>query len=100
MKFGLSDEVIESLRNVFRQHMNIEKVLIFGSRAKGCYREGSDIDLALIGKDITLRQMLDLSNAIDDIDLLYKIDLIDYEKAQSTPIGEHIRRVGQLFYAA
>ena len=49
MKFGLSDTVIKELQDVFRRHTNIKKVLIFGSRSKGNYREGSDIDLAVIG---------------------------------------------------
>ena len=52
MKFGLSDTVIKELQDVFRRHTNIKKVLIFGSRSKGNYREGSDIDLAVIGDHI------------------------------------------------
>ena len=49
MKFGLSDRVIKELQEVFNRHKNINKVLIFGSRAKGNYRDGSDIDLAALG---------------------------------------------------
>lgn len=52
MKFGLSGMVIKELQDVFRRHANIEKVLIFGSRSKGTFRVGSDIDLAVIGKHI------------------------------------------------
>ena len=52
MKFGLSDTVIRELQDVFRRHANIEKVLIFGSRSKGNYRAGSDIDLAVVGQGI------------------------------------------------
>ena len=52
MRFGLSETVIKELQEVFRHHANIEKVLIFGSRSKGNYRAGSDIDLAVIGKDV------------------------------------------------
>ena len=52
MKFGLSDTVIKELQDVFRRHANIKKVLIFGSRSKGTYREGSDIDLAVIGEGV------------------------------------------------
>ena len=47
MKFGLSDTVISELQAVFRRHANIEKVLIFGSRSKGNYHEGSDIDFVV-----------------------------------------------------
>ena len=76
MKFGLSDTVIKELQDIFKRHVNIKKVLIFGSRSKGNYRADSDIDLAVIG------------------------DNLDYEKKKGTPIGEHIDRVGQVFYEA
>lgn len=100
MRFGLSDTVIEELQDVFRRHANIEKVLIFGSRSKGNYRAGSDIDLALIGKNIDYQQILDIYTEIDDLELLYSIDLLDYQTKAGTPIGDHIDRVGQVFYEA
>ncbi len=100
MKFGLSDTVIQELHDVFRRYKNIETVLIFGSRSKGCFREGSDIDLAVIGKDIDYRQLLDIQCAIEDLDLLYRVDLLDYQNKKGTPIGNHIDRVGQVFYRA
>ena len=100
MRFGLSDTVIRELQDVFRRHANIEKVLIFGSRSKGNYRSGSDIDLALIGKGIDYRQILELYTEIDDLELLYSIDMLDYQTKVGTPIGDHIDRVGQVFYEA
>ena len=100
MKFGLSDTVIKELQNVFLRYANIEKVLIFGSRSKGNYRAGSDIDLAVIGKDIDYRLILNLQCDIEDLELLYSIDLLDYQKKKGTPIGDHIDRVGQVFYEA
>ena len=99
MKFGLSDTVIKELQDVFRRHANIEKVLIFGSRSKGNYRAGSDIDLAVIGKDIDYNLLLSILCEIDYLDLLYTVDLLDYQKKKGTPIGDHIDRVGQVFYA-
>lgn len=100
MKFGLSDTVIKELQDVFRRYANIEKVLIFGSRSKGNYRAGSDIDLAVIGKDIDHNQLLNILCEIDDLELLYSVDLLDYQKKKGTPIGDHIDRVGQVFYEA
>lgn len=97
--FGLSDNVVEELREVFRGYSNIRRVLIFGSRAKGTSHIGSDIDLALDGEDITLSQQLDISSRIDDLGLLYKVDLLNYQKQKGTPIGEHIDRAGKVFYS-
>lgn len=98
MRFGLSDTVIKELQDVFRRHTNIKKVLIFGSRSKGNYRVGSDIDLAVIGNDIDYSQILSILCEIDDLDLLYSVDLLDYQKKKGSPIGDHIDRVGQVFY--
>ena len=100
MKFGLSDTVIRELQGVFRRHANIKKVLIFGSRSKGNYRTGSDIDLAIVGNDIDYNQLLSILCEIDDLELLYSVDLLDYQKKKGTPIGDHIDRVGQVFYEA
>lgn len=98
MRFGLSDTVIKELQDVFRRHANIKKVLIFGSRSKGNYREGSDIDLAVVGNNIDYNQLLSILCEIDDLGLLYSVDLLDYTKKKGTPIGDHIDRVGQVFY--
>ena len=98
MKFGLSDSVIGELQDVFRRHKNVSKVLIFGSRAKGNYREGSDIDLVAIGNNLDYNQIIKILTEIDDLELLYSVDLLDYSKIIGTPIGDHINRVGQVFY--
>lgn len=98
MRFGLSDNVIKELQEIFERHRNISKVLIFGSRAKGNYREGSDIDLAALGTGLDYNQLLQILTEIDDLELLYSVDLLDYYKTLNTPIGEHIDRVGQVFY--
>ncbi len=98
MKFGLSDSVIRELQGVFSRHANISKVLIFGSRAKGNYREGSDIDLVAIGDGLDYSQLIKILTEIDDLELLYSVDLLNYDKTINTPIGDHINRVGQVFY--
>lgn len=100
MRYGLSDSVIKELQDVFRRHANIRKVLIFGSRSKGNYRSGSDIDLAIADSKIDYRQLLDIQCEIENLELLYSVDLLDYESKKGTPIGEHIDRVGQVFYEA
>ena len=58
----------------------------------------SDIDLAVVGKDIDYDLLLTVQCEIDDLEMLYSIDLLDYQKQKGTPIGDHIDRVGQVFY--
>lgn len=97
-EFGLSDWTMSDLRSVFSRYPNIKKVILFGSRAKGNYRTGSDIDLALVGDGIGHREILQIYNDIDDLGLLYSIDLLDYNQQKGKPICEHIDRTGKLFY--
>lgn len=98
MRFGLEDNIIEELCSVFRRYKNVKRVLIFGSRAKGTYRPGSDIDIAVIADDFTLNQRLLMMCDIDDLMLLYGVDIIDYNKQVGKPIYDHINRVGKVLY--
>jgi len=98
--YGLSYQTITELRGVFSKYKNIKRVLIFGSRAKGNYREGSDIDFAVVGEGIDRALLSDVCLRIEELGLLYKVDVIDYSRYKSTPIGEHIDRVAKPFYEA
>ena len=98
--YGLSDDTVRDLCSIFRRYKNISKVIIFGSRAKGNYRPGSDIDLALVGDGIDCREIMCILDDIDDTGLLYKVDLLDYASISGNPIGRHIDRVGKIFYEA
>ena len=96
--FGLSDDIVKELCEVFREHSNIDEVLIFGSRAKGNYSTGSDIDLAVKGHNISFRELAEISLQIEKLELLYKVDVLNYYEKIGTPIGAHIERVAQVFY--
>lgn len=95
-KFGLKAEVIEQMNNVFSRFKNIEKVLIYGSRAKGNFRYNSDIDLSLLGA-ISYNDLLKIEMQLDDLLLPYKIDLSVFEKIENEDLKEYIRRVGKVF---
>lgn len=94
MSFGLSDDVIEKIKQVFAQFPNIEQVLVFGSRAKGNYKEGSDIDLALKGTALNLQTLQNLELKLDELYLPYKIDMVIYKTISNEALIEHIDRVG------
>ena len=95
--FGLTKECLEQLRRVFRQWPQIEKVIVYGSRAKGNFRDNSDIDLTLVG-DLTISDLLAIENTLDDLLLIYKIDLSIMRDIENKSLLEHIQRVGQNFY--
>ncbi len=97
-QFGLSEDILVQLRNVLRSNSKVEKALIFGSRAKGNYRDGSDIDIALVGESLSLSDQLRLEQQLDDLLLPYKIDLLIFHKIENMDLVDHINRVGITFY--
>src|SRR5664279_1799403 len=99
MKFGLTDDVIEKIQNVLESNERVDKAYVFGSRAKGNYKDGSDIDLALKGKELTFDDVLNLHIKLDDSNLIYRIDLLDYATNREPALKEHIDRVGIEFYS-
>lgn len=98
MNFGIKDIVIEAIQGVLEQHVGVEKAILYGSRAKGNYHAASDIDLALLGSELTLSTLLKIENALDDLLLPYKIDLSIMHHIENPEFLEHINRVGVVFY--
>lgn len=98
MQFGLEEKVIDKVNQVLSLHPRVEQAVIFGSRAKGNFKIGSDIDLALKGVGITLTVINQLSNEIDDLLLPYSFDLISFSEISNSELLEHINRVGIVFY--
>lgn len=99
MKFGLKDKTLNKLYSVFAKFANIDKVVIYGSRAKGTHREGSDIDITLFGDNIDYNLINNLSVQIDELNTPYLFDISIYSKLQSASLKEHIDRVGKVFYS-
>lgn len=91
---GLPPSVLSQLRGVFARYPQIEKVLVYGSRAKGNFRPGSDIDLSLIAPSLSLTDLLRMETEIDDLLLPYKVDLSLFHQIENPDLREHILRVG------
>nr|VFK19663.1 MAG: Nucleotidyltransferase domain-containing protein [Candidatus Kentron sp. LPFa]VFK33623.1 MAG: Nucleotidyltransferase domain-containing protein [Candidatus Kentron sp. LPFa] len=84
-RFGLDETVIERINGAFTAFPSIKKVMLYGSRAKGNYRSGSDIDLTIIGTGVTEQEILALENRLDDLLLPYTIDLCIYPRYSQPP---------------
>ncbi len=95
---GLSSETIKKINLIFENYPKIDKVCLYGSRAKGNYRDGSDIDLSIFGKAMRASELLAIENKLDDLLLSYKIDLSLFHQIKNVDLLEHIRRVGLVFY--
>ncbi len=93
MKYGLADATLEEILAVFRGNSQVEDVILFGSRATGTFRPGSDIDLAVKG-NLTFQEFIKLLVKLDELEILYKIDAINYQTIKSQELLDHINRVG------
>jgi len=97
-RFGLKHALIEQIGKVLATYPEIERAVIYGSRAKGNYKPGSDIDLALMGDQITETRLLELETRLDDLLLPYKLDLCRFHALQNQLLIDHINRVGMDFF--
>ena len=95
---GLNEKDIQSIANIFKKFPNIERAVLYGSRSKGNFKPGSDIDLTLIGKCIRNSELLQIENELDDLLLPYKIDLSLFHQIDNRDLIDHIEHVGILFY--
>lgn len=98
MNTGLSAGDIQKIRLVFQDFGKIESVTLYGSRAMGTYKDGSDIDLTLKGGNLDVQLLNQISNALDDLLLPYQFDVSIYSTLQNQDILDHIKRVGIPFY--
>lgn len=96
---GLWPEEMDRLHSIFSNERSVSKVLLYGSRAKGTHRPGSDIDLTLVGRDLTVTHLLDLASKIDDLLLPYEVDLSIFEHIDNRALVEHINRVGKVVFS-
>ena len=96
---GLSDTQISQINSVIESCSRVRKAVLFGSRAMGQHRYGSDIDIAFEGDEITLEDLLRLHTLIDELNLPFMVDLIHIQKIENIDLIDHIRRVGKVLFS-
>jgi predicted nucleotidyltransferase len=95
---GLSEQTVEKIQAVLASVPEVEKAVVYGSRAQGNFKPGSDIDLTLFGEGLTEQMMSRIYWGLDDLLLPYKIDLSLFSQLKHTALIDHIRRVGIALY--
>ncbi len=91
---GLAQNAIDRILDILADYPEIKRITLFGSRAKGNYRPGSDIDLCLDAPTLDLSRQLDIETRLDDLLLPWKIDLLLRHNINNPALLEHIERVG------
>ena len=98
MDFGLEDKTIAKITEIFFLFPEIENAILFGSRAKGNFKNGSDIDIALRGKGVSLELLTKINSKLDDLSLPYTIDLSIFSFIDNPDLIDHIERIGKIFF--
>lgn len=98
MKDAVPPSVAEEIRAVFRRHPEVQRATLFGSRAKGNFREGSDIDLALEGDALERRHLATMLGEFEESSIPQKVDLLLKKTLSHQELLDHIARVGVVFY--
>lgn len=98
MSYGLEDTDVKKITDTFLLFPCIQQVALYGSRAKGSYKKGSDIDLCLFGRDLDLPLLYKVEQALDDLFLPYSFDLSIYSHLENQELTNHINRVGIPIY--
>lgn len=98
MNHGLSPATVAAIQSVLARYPEVDTAVLYGSRAKGTHRPGSDIDLTLTGDDLGHALLTRIKNELDDLPLPYQIDLSLRSSLRHPALLDHIRRVGVPFH--
>ncbi len=96
--FGLSQDTTNKLKQLFSDNPKIDCVILYGSRAIGKYKEGSDIDLSIKGENISLDDLFTINIKAEDLLLPYKLDLNIYNNIKNKDLIDHINQIGKIIY--
>ena len=97
-RFGLPDKTLATVRAILADYPEIEQAILYGSRAKGTYGKGSDIDLTLVGERLDHRLLAQIAGSLEDSPIPYQVDLSLRSDIDNPNLLAHIERVGVEFY--
>lgn len=97
--YGLLDRDMKYVLEAIRKYSEIEEVILFGSRAMGNYKKGSDVDLAIVGENIERKILRRISDALnEEYPLPYFFDVVSYNDISNEELKKHIDSVGKVIY--
>jgi predicted nucleotidyltransferase len=97
-KFGLTERSMQTVSEIFEKYPVVEVVVVFGSRAMGNYKLGSDLDLAIMNLGVDDKTMMKLKNDFEESSLPISVDIVNFADLKHADFIEHIERVGKVFY--
>jgi predicted nucleotidyltransferase len=97
-QFGLTERDMKTIQNIFMKYADVNEVHLFGSRAKGNFNAGSDIDLVIMNDGLPPKTISLMAADFEESSLPYYVDLADFHAIKALELIDHIKRVGVLFY--
>jgi len=97
--YGLSPRDMQTISSIFGKYNEVKDALIFGSRAKGQYHSGSDIDIAIIDNNVWYKTLREIKNDFSESSLPYNVDLVNFATLTNEDLKNHILRVGKPLYS-
>lgn len=94
MDHGLTQFTIDRIREILGRYPQVQKVILFGNRARGDYGDKTDIEIALEGDDIDISLLFMIDNDLVDLLLPYEVDLIRLSRVKNPELKEHIEEEG------
>ncbi len=96
---GLTKKELEEIIEVIKKYSDVDSAFVFGSRAKGTYKRGSDVDIAIKGQNITIDTVAKILNELEEETTLpYFFDVVHYDTCSTRELVEHIDRIGICIY--
>lgn len=97
-EFGFSSSEWALLQRLLASNANIEKAILYGSRVKGNFREFSDVDISLIGSQLSRKDVIKLNLAFHESLFPYEVDFSIFSQLKNEQLIDHIRRRGSIIY--
>ncbi|MGB9975638.1 nucleotidyltransferase domain-containing protein [Thermovenabulum sp.] len=94
----IDDKILKELSKIFNNYPGVQKVLLFGSRARGDFKKTSDVDLAVFSENISDREFNLLVDEINEMDTALSFDVVHFEKLKKDSLKENIIKDGVLIY--
>lgn len=97
-KYGFAEHDWQETLAVFKKYPEIEKVVLFGSRAKNTFKPMSDVDIVLFGDKIDYSFIARIKSEFEESKIPYFFDILDYKKITSDDLKKHVQIHGRTIY--
>ena len=98
MKYGIPEHDWEKVVEAISRDPRVQRIILYGSRAKEAFQDGSDIDLCLQAPELDNSTLLKMENDLDDLLLPWKIDIAIRHRIDNPDLLAHIERVGKTLF--